>query len=350
MMFKIFRVTLLAVACVMANAHAQKAPDAQMSVEALAAYQGPDRQARLLAGAKKESGLTVYHVYPALSKLAEAFGKQYGIKVKTWRAGSEAVLQRVINESKANRHDVDLVQNNSPENEAAAREGLLRTVRSPFQQDLIDQAVPAHRQWVGITTDIFSMAYNTQKIRKQDLPTSYEDLLDPKWNGQLGIEANDQGWFGTLLQIMGEDKGEAYFRALVAKNQPSIRKGHSLLTMLVSSGEVPLAMTVYSWNPEALKKKGAPVEGHAIAPLVAQASTIAVLKQAPNPHTALLFYDFLISEGQQTLKDLLFVPASKRFPMPFADIPLTFIDPVKALEMNAKWIQKFEEIVTKKSK
>jgi iron(III) transport system substrate-binding protein len=350
MMKKTLRVALLAALCSVGMAHAQKAPDAAMGVEALATYQGADREARLLAGAKKEAGLTVYHVYPALTKLTDAFGKKYGIKVKTWRAGSEAVLQRVINESKANRHEVDLVQNNSPENEAASREGLLRTVRSPFHKDLIEQAVPAHHQWVGITTDIFSMAYNTQKVKKSDLPKTYEDLLDAKWKGQLGIEANDQGWFGTLLQIMGEDKGEAYFRALVAKNQPSVRKGHSLLTMLVSSGEVPLAMTVYSWNPEALKKKGAPVEGHAIAPLVAQASTIAVLKQAPNPHTALLFYDFLISEGQDQLKKLLFVPASKRYPMPFADIPLHFVDPVKALEMNAKWIQKFDEIVTKKGK
>lgn len=343
-------VALLALSCALGSAQAQKVADPALNVEALAAYQGPERQARLLAGAKKEAGLTVYHVYPALTKLTQAFSKKYGIKVKVWRAGSEAVLQRVLSENRANRHEVDVVQNNSPENEASSREGVLATVLSPYQKDLIDAAVPAHHQWVGIATDIFSMAYNTQKVKKEDLPNSWADLMDPKWKGQLGIEANDQIWYGYMLQAMGEEKGEAFFRALVAKNQTSFRKGHSALTMMVSSGEVPLALTVYSWIPEAMKGKGAPVEGYALAPLFAQASTIGVLKRAPNPHTALLFYDFLISDGQKVLQDLKFLPMKKGAPMPFANIPLTFIDPVKALEMNAKWTRQFDEIIALRGK
>lgn len=137
-----------------------------MSIAELAVYQGPDRQAKLIEGAKKESGLSVYHVYPALTNIMNEFGKKYNIKVKSWRAGSEAVLQRVTSENRGNKFDVDIVQNNAPENEAAFREKLLQEVKSPYHNDLLPQAVPAHKQWVGITVDIWTAAYNTEKIKK----------------------------------------------------------------------------------------------------------------------------------------------------------------------------------------
>jgi iron(III) transport system substrate-binding protein len=189
---------------------------APASVVELATYTGADRQARLIAGAKKEGALTVYHVYPALSKVMTAFTQKYDIKTKAWRAGSEAVLQRVISEARANKFEVDIVQNNAPENEAASREKLLQEVRSVFHQDLIPQAVPAHKEWAGITVDIWTAAYHTGKIKKEDLPKTYEDLLAPKWKGQLGIEGNNHAWFGALMAQMGEDKGLALFNNLAA--------------------------------------------------------------------------------------------------------------------------------------
>ena len=180
---------LLAVSSV---AMAQTAESAKtLSIQELALYQGPDRTAKLIEGAKKEGSLSVYHVYPALTQVLNEFSLKYGIKVKTWRAGSEAVLQRVISENKGNKFDVDIVQNNAPENEAAYREKLLQEVRTPLHADLMPQAVPAHKQWVGITIDIWTAAYNTDKIKKEDLPKTYKDLLDPKWKGQLGIEGNN---------------------------------------------------------------------------------------------------------------------------------------------------------------
>ncbi len=333
------------------SAMAQVAEPAKpMSITEMAAYQGPDRQAKLIEGAKKESGLTVYHTYPALTKLTQEFSQKYGVKVKSWRAGSEAVLQRVIGESRGNKFDVDIVQNNAPENEAAYREKLLLEVKSPYHNDLLPQAVPLHKQWAGITLDIWTAAYNTEKIKKEDLPKTYKDLLDPKWKGLLGIEGNNHAWFGALMNKMGEEEGQKLFANIANTNGISNRKGHSLLTMMVSSGEVPLALTVYSWNPEQLKVKGAPVEGLALQPLMAQPSTIAMLKKAPNPYTALLFYDYMLSEGQKQLYDLKFVPTSKKYELPFPKVPLNFIEPAMALDQQAKWFKMFEETVVKRAK
>lgn len=343
-------------AALVATALLQPAVQAQDNAKTAAArelamYQGSDRQARLLEAAKGEGELTVYHVYPYLTKVTDAFTKKYGIKVKTWRAGSEAVLQRVISEARGGRHDVDVVQNNAPENEAAHREKLLQEVRSPYQADLNSAALPSHHEWVGITFDIWTAAYNTNEVKKEGLPKTYQDLLDPKWKGRLAIEANNHAWFGALLTELGEEKGIKLFNQIVATNGISTRKGHSLLTTLVASGEVPLALTVYNWNPEQLKAKGtAPIEGLVIPPLLGQPSTIAVLKRSANPASALLFYDFMLTDAQKMLADNFYVVTSKKFPSPFANAVVKYIDPGQALDQQDKWLRNFDEIIVKKAR
>jgi iron(III) transport system substrate-binding protein len=326
-------------------------PKATPSVEQMAGYTGPDRDQKLLAAAKAEGGeLSVYHVYPALTKVIAAFSKKYGIEVKPWRSSSEAVLQRVVNEARGSRFDADVVQNNAPENEAAWREKLLMPVRSPLQAELIPEATPPHHAWVGFTIDVFIAAYNPQKLGKEELPTSYEQLLDPKWKGKLGVEADDSGWYGALADLMGEQKTNRLFAQIIQKNGMSIRKGHSLLANLVASGEIPLALDTYSWSTPQLKKKGGPIEIHAIEPVLAQFSTIAVLKHAKHPYTALLFYDYLLGEGQKVLDELDFVPTSLKYDDPVRHLKLHFIDPSKAIANEDKWFKQYQSVVVAPSK
>ena len=90
------------------------AQDPGKAARDLALNQGADRHDKLVELAKKEGELSVYHVYPALPVVMAAFTKKYGIKIKAWRSGSEAVLQRVSAESRGNRFEVDVVQNNAP--------------------------------------------------------------------------------------------------------------------------------------------------------------------------------------------------------------------------------------------
>ena len=329
---------------------AADAARAPLAPAEMAAYQGEDRLERLAELAKKEGELTVYHVYPNLPVVMNAFTAKYGIKVKPWRSGSEGVLQRFTNEARGNRFDVDVVQNNAPENEAAHREKLLQEVRSPLLKDLMPAAVPAHREWVGITVDVFVAAYNTNKVAKSERPTSYQDLLDPRWKGRLGVEVDDQHWFATLAAAMGEKETYKLFSEIVARNGMSVRKGHSLLANLVASGEVPLGLTVYSWIPEQVKQKGAPIEVLAIPPVIAQFSTIAVAKKAPHPYAALLFEDFMLGEGQQLLAQQQYVPTSTRIDTPITKLPLKFIDPGQAIDMQDRWTKTYEEVVTKAAK
>src|SRR5690606_37822180 len=100
---------------------------------------------------------------------------------------------------------------------------------------------------------------------------------------------------------LGEKEGLQLFRDIVAKNGLSVRKGHTLLTNLVASGEVPLSLTVYNYKAEQLKNKGAPIDWFTISPAIARANGVAMAKGAPHPNAAVLFFDFMLSDGQEIL-------------------------------------------------
>jgi len=315
-----------------------------------ASLEGPDRDARLLAGAKKEGELVIYTSAQAddIGLVAKAFEQKYGVKVTMWRASSEKVLQRALAEAKANRHAVDLAETNGPELEMLHREGLAQAVKSPHLADIIPAAKQPHGEWVGTRLNVFALAYNTKAVKKDELPKSYDDLAQPRWKGRLGIEADDTEWLAGVLSQIGEQKGIELFRDIVQKNGISVRRGHTLLTNLVASGEVPLALTVYNYKAEQLKNQGAPIDWFAIGKAVARPNGAAVMKRAPHPNAAVLFYDFEISEeGQRILAKRDFVPTNRKVDSPLNKIPLLVVDPKVMLDQQAKWSKLYEELFLK---
>jgi iron(III) transport system substrate-binding protein len=320
------------------------------SVAEVATYQGPDRSALLIEGAKKEGELSIYYAHPIVQVLLEAFSKRYGIKVNAWRAGSEAMMQRVTAEYRAGKNEADVFLGTTLDTEGASTEKMIQELRSPVQADLIPQALPAHHQWTSFNLDIYTAAYNPRLIKKEDLPKTYEDLVDPKWKGKLAVEANDQAWYGSLLESMGEEKGRKLFAQIIAANGLTVRKGHSLLASLVASGEVPLALTTYSWNPDQLKRKGAPIEGFFLQPVYANATAYALLKKAPHPNAAVLFYDYLLGEGAVVMAEKGYVPTSRKVDSPARDMAIKFIDPVHELAVQDKWLKLFDEDIVKKAR
>ena len=205
-------------------------------VAGLALYEGAERGTRLVKGARAEREINLYSslVLEDLNALAAAFDKQYGVKLKFWRAGSEKVVQRIVTEARAGRFDFDVVETNGPELESLHREKLLQRAGSPHFQDLLSDAIRPHREWVGTRLNMFVHAYNTNLVKKAELPKSYEDFLHPKWKGRLGIEAEDVDWFAMVVKEIGEDKGLKLFRGIVATNGLSVRRGHTLLAGLVA--------------------------------------------------------------------------------------------------------------------
>ena len=320
---------------------------------AIATYTGADRMQKLIDGAKKEGEITIYTSAPSddMTALTAAFEKKYGIKAKVWRASSEKVLGRGITEARGNRFDADVYETNGPELEALHREKLLQVVKSANLGDLVPQAILPHGEWVSTRINIFTAAYNTKLIKKEDLPKTYQDLLNPKWKGKLGIEAEDADWFAGVVADLGEETGLKLFRDIVAANGLSVRKGHTLLTNLVASGEVPIALTVYNYKAEQLKNKGAPIDWFVIGKnAIARPNGIGVARKSHHPHAAVLFYEFCLTDAQQIFLQRDFVPTSKKIDSPLTKIPLKFVDVKTSLDDDAKWTKLYTDIITKQSK
>ena len=315
-------------------------------------YKGADRDARLLEGARKEGQLTLYTSLNTKDSgpITEAFEKLTGVKVLLWRSSSEKVLQRAVTEARAGRHACDVLETNGPEMEALAREKLLAEFYSPHFKDLPPAAFPKHRLWVADRFNFFTIGYNTNLIKPDEVPNSYEDLLHPRFAGKLGLEASDTDWFAAVIKHMGEAKGIAFFRKLAA-TKPQMRSGHTLLAELVSSGEVPITATIYNHNIERLAVRGAPVKWKALTPTFGRPNAIGVVPRAPHPHAALLFTDFMLSrEGQLLLKERNRVPASTAVDTHLNKFAFEMIDPVITLDENDKWEKLWSDLFLKGQK
>jgi iron(III) transport system substrate-binding protein len=341
-----FAAALLAVAAALPiNGSAQVKPGATAADVAL--YAGADRLQKLIEGAKKEKTVNVYTSAQTtdFNQLAAAFEKKYGVKVVIWRAGSENIVSRTVQETRANRFTVDIVETNGPELESMHRENILQLVKSPYLADLIAPAILPHGEWAGSRLNVFVQAYNTKLVKKADLPKTWEDLANPKWKGKLGIEQEDSDWLAGVFADIGDARGRKVFKDIVTANGISARKGHTLLAQLIVSGEVPLALTIYNYKAQQLKVQGAPIDWFTIGSAIARPNGIAVARKAPHPHAAVLFYDFELSpEGQQIIANLEFVPTSKKIDTPLNKLPMKFVDAKIAIDEYDKWKSLYRQL------
>jgi iron(III) transport system substrate-binding protein len=345
-----FTLGLLATAASPMLARAQKGMDSPSRDVYM--LQGADRDAKLLAEAKKQGKVVVYTSLNTKDSIpiTEAFEKKTGIKVELWRASSEKVLQRAVTEARAGRHACDVVETNGPEMEAAYREQVLDEFWSPYFKDLPPAAFPKHRHYVADRFNFFTIGYNTNLVKPEQVPKSYQDLADPRWSGKVGLEAGDVDWFAAMVKHMGEEAGLGFFRKLSANN-PQMRSGHTLMAELLASGEFPIAGVIYNHNVERLKDKGAPVEWKALDPTFGRPNAIGVARRAPRPHAALVFADFMLSpEGQQLIKKRNRVPSSRAVKTRLNDFPFQMIDPVITLDEEAKWEKIWTDLFLKGQK
>src|SRR5947207_6542864 len=301
---------------------------------AIYTYAGADRGERLIAKAREEGSLTLYTSIATTESapLARAFETKYGVKVQLWRALSENVVQRALTEARGGRRGMDAVETNAPEVEALAREEVVAQFNSPYLADLPPWAIPPHRRWLADRANLWVAGYNTDKIRREELPAELEGFADARWKARLSLEATDSDWMYGLIAFMGEERGLALLRKLAAL-KPEMRKGHILVAQLVAAGELAVCLTIYSGNAESIKAKGGPIDWTVVEPLIGRPQAIALAKNAPHPHAALLFADFMLSpQGQKLLADMGRVPSSRTQKTLLDQHRHVMVDPVKWLD------------------
>jgi iron(III) transport system substrate-binding protein len=153
--------------------------------------------------------------------IAQAFEKKHAIKVNLWRASGEKIVQRVLTEARGGRHEVDVIETDGAQMEILYREKQLVPLPAAAFADVPESIVPAHRHYVPTRLSLYVLAYNTRLVPPQDVPTRYEDLLQPRWAGKVGVESADVAWFAAVTKAMGEEKGLDFFRRFAA-TRPSL--------------------------------------------------------------------------------------------------------------------------------
>jgi iron(III) transport system substrate-binding protein len=318
--------------------------------DAVFMYRGADRDPRLLQKAREEGRLVWYTSMAQTESvpLTKAFEAKYGVKVELWRASSDKVRQRMLTEAQGKRFTADVVEMTGAEMESLARERLLSPFHSPYLADLPPALVPQHREWVPSRLNILVVAFNTNKVKREDLPATYEGFLDPKWKGMMALESGDFDWMATMIEVMGRERGMAFFRRL-GEMRPELRKGHTLLAELITAGEVPVGLTVYNSNVESMKRRGGPIDWAPVQPVVANPQAMALTKHAPHPHAALLFMDFMLSpEGQELLNSMGRIPSSLKVHSKLKNFPITNVKPAIVLDESAKWLTLWDDLFVKK--
>jgi iron(III) transport system substrate-binding protein len=271
-----------------------------------------DRE-KVFESAKKEGGLVLYTGMETdeANRYAKEFTKRYPfIKPEIFRSSGESVQNRFLTEHRANVHNADIFQTSIVQVYQLKNAGLLAKYSSEESHAYGEGFKDPQGYWTAFYLIPYVIGYNTKLVLPKDAPTSYEDLLHPKWEGQIALETEEYQWFYHLLRIMGEGKGLEYMKKLARQNL-QMRKGHTLLAQLVAAGEVAMAVVVYSNRVERMKNAGAPIDWVRFrGPTITAINAISIPEKAPHPNAAKLFVDFALSkEGQNLLRMFRRIPA-----------------------------------------
>ena len=143
------------------------------------------------------------------------------------------------------------------------------------------------------------------------MPKSWEDLLDPKWKGKIGV-SNTIHHIVRLSQVWGDDKATDYAKRLAAQSPKLglINETFQALTL----GQTVLSFTQTNSQVDPAIKKGTPVAyATDVRPAIAPNYHVGVLKGATNPNASTLFAGFMVDPlvadvwadamGRQSLSD-----------------------------------------------
>jgi len=256
----------------------------------------------LLAGAKPEGELIVYGSMNEEEALPfwQLFQDASGIKVNYVRSSDANILARIAIEYRARQRSWDLVATTPV---YRLPDEVLLQFEPPEAKNLIPQARAPNRRWYGVYGNYNSPAYNTNFVKKADLPKTYEEFLDHKeWAGRVAIDATDSEWLSGIFTYYGEERGRKLIQDIVAKLKPVVVDGHLVVARSVGSGEYWVALNNYTGLTINVLLSGAPTDFWALDPVGLAFGSIGVNSQAPHPKAAQLAANFMLSrEAEQFL-------------------------------------------------
>lgn len=271
------------------------------------------RRAQWIEGAKKEGVIDWWGILPPgqANGLIAEFKKIYPfITVNYWRGRGEEVAAKLDAEVAAGRSAVDITLGAEPYNYSGWRpKGIFEKVTDiiPQVQRIDKRLFSKYHDWAVPGELAATPAYNTNKVTAAEAPKSWEDLLDPKWKGQIGLTTDVKVWITLALGegagAWGIEKTEDFLKKL--KQQQIIwAAGHTAGYALMTAGEFKIFGESYLFNTLQAKDKGSPAEWSRVRPVaILSAPFLSLPKKAPHPNAARLLVEWIFSPRGLVLYD-----------------------------------------------
>jgi iron(III) transport system substrate-binding protein len=269
---------------------------------------------KLVEGAKKE-GKMVWYTTMTLDQskqVVDRFEKKYPfIKTDLFRTGGGPLLNKIFTEARGGRHAWDVAVGRGEMVLPLMERKLLASYRSSETKMIDDDLVDKEGFWTAYYVNTYVLGYHTKLVKKEDVPRSYEALLNPKWKGgHISVDTEAYGMLQGLIEVWGKEKAVSYFKKLAAQD-PVVKRGNTERVQLTVAGEYPLIIA-YNQTIQRMTSRGAPIDWIALEPAVVQVNPAMLAAKAPHPNAARLFLDFILSkEGQQLLTGFQRIPVRK---------------------------------------
>ena len=289
----------------------------------IANLKGSDREQILVEGARKEGKVVLYSSLIAqivLRPLTEAFMKKYPfIKAEYWRAESEKIVPKVLAERSANSLLADVVEGSGI---ATGMEAA--NAAQPFTSPGIDATLPQYRDpnrlWAATRISFMGSAYNTKMLKGDDVPKTFEALLNPSLKGKIAWRAGSESggaqlFITNLRTAWGEEKADAYFQKFSQQKVVNFSASARALVDRVMAGEYAVALDIYMQHASISADQGASVASQPMPIVPSTNGTVMYPIGAPHPYAGMLLIDYMLSpEGAKVLVDVYEIPADPSVP------------------------------------
>jgi len=282
------------------------------AVGEIANYAGSDRQAMLEAGARKERGLLLYTTGTQIEPLIRGFEKKYPyLKVTVQRGPQTDIARRAVQEYRVGYKKLDMFELSSQGLILIRDANILEPFSSPEAGAFDAAAIEPKRHWAVVRESYTGIGFNTKAIPPARAPKSYDDLLSPEWRGRMSMSGS-LSTAGNFVATLVLTRGEDFVRKLAEQNIRIYPVTARALANLMIAGEVQLSPTIYNSHVEASAKTGAPIAWAAPGPVPVTDTAVALAREAPSPHAAMLMIDYLMSAGGQRIYGSLGYGSARR--------------------------------------
>ncbi|MDR7083387.1 iron(III) transport system substrate-binding protein [Arthrobacter ginsengisoli] len=262
----------------------------------------------LYEAAKTEGALQIYGPTEDLYKAVYAdFAKAYpGITITTADIFGQELDARLEGEQIAGGFAADLLHIGVSDMGRYATKEYLASYKPAEAEALDAKFRGTDDKWSVPSRHLYATAYNTKNLTADQVPTSWADLIDPKWKGELGVANPKQSGVTPQVIAAALEAGaidEAWLNTLKDDIAPAVYPSVATALQAVVTGENDLSLVAGYGSFMRQVKQGAPV-GFATMDDGAYYSDVAygLLDGSKHPNAARLLVAWMYSaEGQASI-------------------------------------------------